>query len=142
MWPRSAWDAVVCFPLCHPLAPDPATITVTPARRIHILDGDGDGRGGGHLSGTGVPGKSEFPPWWGDDRVVDAVERVARCPQTVLALQDNDFWLVQGTVERVTVRVVVTPGGLVWTAYPLRGPGVHRVPPLRSRGGGSSVHRR
>lgn len=125
---RSAWTAIAGHPLHHPYAPDPAAVAITLPRRIHILDGDGDGLGGGHLSGTGVPGKSEFPRWWSDDHVIDHVVHVARFPQTVLALQDNDRWLVEGERDRVVIRVVVTPAGLVWTAYPSRGRGVRRVP--------------
>jgi hypothetical protein len=116
--PRSAWDTVAGHPLHHPLAPPGELIRVVLPRRIHILDGDGLGNGG-HLAGTGIPGKSEFPRRWDDDTVIARVADVARFPQTVLALQDNDFWLVEGRRAGVTIRVVVTPSGLVWTAYPM-----------------------
>ncbi|QCG77016.1 MuF-like minor capsid protein [Gordonia phage Ewald] len=46
--------------------------------RRHILDGDENG--GGHRSGLGKLGKTEFPPDWSDDKVMDAVARTVLDP--------------------------------------------------------------
>jgi hypothetical protein len=87
----------------HPLHhrwPQPGQHPVDQRRRIHILDGDGNGIG--HAPGTGIPGKSEFPPDCDDDQNAANVEYVARHPQTILALQDNNFWLVEVERDGVT----------------------------------------
>jgi hypothetical protein len=44
------------------------TVIIDAARRRHILDGDGVN--GGHRPGTGIPGKTEFPRGWPDDRII------------------------------------------------------------------------
>jgi hypothetical protein len=114
------WDNVEGNP------PNPANIHVSDARRVHILDGDGDGVGGGHAPGTGLPNKSEFPERWDDDVIMGHVEDVARNPDHPPELQDNGRWVVRGTRDGVDIEVVILPNGLIWSAYPTGGNGVTR----------------
>lgn len=72
----SAWDTPGITD--HPDRPRPDSIRLTPDRLAHILDGDPVGDGGGHLHGTGRPGKTEFPPDWDEDRIAAAVLHTAR----------------------------------------------------------------
>jgi hypothetical protein len=116
------WDGV----RDHPQAPAPGSIHITDWRRIHILDGDGTGVDGGHAPGTGIPGKTEFPANWTDDRIINAIVDVAQRPQTILGLQDNNRWLVMGVRDGVVIHVVVQSDGQVWTGFPISGPGVVR----------------
>jgi hypothetical protein len=53
-------------------------IRVSPARRVHILDGDTTG--GGHGPGRGISGKSEFPTTLTDDDIIQGVEAIANDP--------------------------------------------------------------
>ncbi len=46
----------------------------------HILRGEGDGRRGGHLHGTGVAGKTEFPQQWDERRIATAINRTIETP--------------------------------------------------------------
>ncbi len=118
----SAWDGLKGD---HP---HPDAVHLTAEDRTHILDGDGDGVNGGHLSGRGIPGKSEFPPSWSADRIVTTVLALARAPDTPPAPGREGCWLVEGVRDGVRVRVVVDPGGTIITAYPLSGPGVIQNP--------------
>jgi hypothetical protein len=111
----------------------PDDIAVHADRRTHILDGD-PGDGGGHRSGTGRPGKSEFPREWADDRIIDSVLSVAQSPDQSPSRQANDRWRVSGTRDGVSIVAIVDSGGSVLTAWPRDGsPGVvknerHRTP--------------
>ena len=51
---------------------------VTPQRRIHILEGDH--LGGGHRFGAGIPGKTEFPAWWIDERIIGNISAIYTDP--------------------------------------------------------------
>ena len=101
---------------------------IRPGRAVHILDGDGDGRGGGHRWDSPVPGKTLFPRDWSDDTVLERVRDVARRPDFAPRRQDNDRWVCEGVREGVCIQVVVDPDGAVRTALPLYGPGVTRNP--------------
>jgi hypothetical protein len=104
---------------------------VSPERTTHILDGDPEpGGGGGHRSGTGKPGKTEFPADWNDEKIMGHVLDAARRPDSAPVYQHwNDRWLCSGTRDRVEVSVVVLRSGEVWTAWPEEGgPGVVRNP--------------
>jgi hypothetical protein len=57
-----------------------ARVRVSEDRRRHILDGDANG--GGHRHGTGSPGKTEFPAAWDDNRVIAEIESVANDPRS------------------------------------------------------------
>ncbi|MGH8794838.1 MAG: EndoU domain-containing protein [Stackebrandtia sp.] len=113
--------------------PDKPGHSVSHARRAHILDGDGSPGlpNGGHRSGIGNPGKTEFPPEWDDDRCVDALLDVARHPDTPPVKQRNGRWRCEGKRDGVTLRAVLTPDGGVHTGHPLDGPGVVRNPDKR-----------
>jgi len=119
--PRSAWenaDAQTRPPL--------DAFRLLPERVIHILSGDATG--GGHRSGTGTPGKTEFPPSWDDDRIVNAINFVARTPENVRQ-QWNQRWKARGEFDNVGITVIIEPNGTIWTAWPDEGnPGVIRNP--------------
>lgn len=121
---RSVWDAMPGDD-----RPPLDTLRVSPERTTHILDGD-PARGGGHRSGTGKPGKTEFPASWDDNRTMGHVLDVARRPDSPPVHQHwNDRWVCSGTRDRVEVSVVVLRSGEVWTAWPEEGgPGVVRNP--------------
>lgn len=91
-----------------------------PARRRHILDGDGPNKGGGHRAGTGKAGKTEFPPDWTDDDIIERVMRTAMNPDRV-ARDKNDRFVALADVEGVTVKVVLESDGRIVTSYPLPG---------------------
>jgi hypothetical protein len=114
----------------HPDRPPPDAIRLPPERLAHILDGDELGRGG-HLHGTGFPGKTEFSPDWDEDRIAAAVLHTAYRPQLV-ERQEHGPWLVRRTHDRVDVWTVVHEDGRIWTAYPDPGsPGITRNPRAR-----------
>ena len=98
----------------------------TPAAWLHILFGDD--KGGGHLSGQGVEGKTEFPEYWTISRIESAIimaqlqiSHRGGLPQS----GPNDEF-----VDGLMLRMVFTRdqhGDLeLKTAYPLRGNGVFR----------------
>lgn len=105
----------------------PDDIDVPADRRTHILDGDPDD-GGGHRSGTGRPDKTEFPPDWDDDVIIDAVLSIARTPdQPPERAAWGDRWQVSGTRDGVGIVAIVESDGSICTAWPLEGsPGVVR----------------
>lgn len=112
----------------HPDRPDLDSIRLTPDRHAHIIDGDENG--GGHLFGTGEPGKNEFPRQWGPDDIADAVYQAARYPHDVYH-QRNGRWHARGTVEAVEIETAVNPDGRIWSAWPTDGPGVVHNPSTR-----------
>jgi hypothetical protein len=65
-----------------------------PERVEHILDGDK--WGGGHRSGVGRPGKTEFPADWNDERINGHIMDVARSPEAGPVWQPNQRWRVHG----------------------------------------------
>jgi hypothetical protein len=121
---RSGWDTINADD-----RPPHDAFRVGSDRTTHILDGD-PGGGGGHRSGTGKPGKTEFPASWDDKKVMGYVLDVARRPDSPPVHQHwNDRWVCTGTRDRVEVSVVVLRSGEVWTAWPEEGgPGVVRNP--------------
>ena len=110
----SAWDHV------EGDKPDRETVHVSEARRIHILDGNGLGDGG-HLAGTGVPRKTEFPASWDDDRIIDAIVDVARNPDRPPELQRRGTWLAYGARDDVEVNAIVRKDGAISTGFPEHG---------------------
>ncbi len=121
----SAWDDV------EGDHPHPDAVHLTAAGRTHILDGEGDGLSGGHLSGRGIPGKSEFPPSWSGDRIVATALALARAPDVPPVPGRDGCWLVEAVRDGVRMRVVVAPDGTILTAVPLSGPGVIQNPRRR-----------
>lgn len=113
----------------HPDRPRPDRIRVPPDRLAHILDGDE--KGGGHLSGTGAAGKTEFPATWDEDKIAAAVNHTANRPQAVRQQRDGS-WKTRRDHDGVTVTAIVRPDGRVWTAWPEPGgPGVITNPTTR-----------
>ncbi len=119
--PPSAWDTIDAR-----ARPPLDAIRITPDRLEHILDGDATG--GGHRSGTGKPGKTEFPATWSDDKIIENILSTARSPDSA-ALQDNGRWKVEGVRDEVTLDVIITQDARTWSAYPPPGsPGVVQNP--------------
>jgi len=121
---RSGWDAMTADD-----RPPRDGFRVSPERTTHILDGD-PGGGGGHRSGTGKPGKTEFPASWDDRKIINTALDVARDPDRPPVRQDwNNSWLCTGTRDDVDVSVVVLRSGEILTSWPEEGsPGVVRNP--------------
>ncbi|MGH3646586.1 MAG: EndoU domain-containing protein [Micromonosporaceae bacterium] len=82
---------------------------------------------GGHLQGTGRPGKTEFPAHWDEERIAHEVRSVADDPDMATELFDGT-WRVAGAREGVTVRVYVRGDGSIATAAPAPGPGIKQNP--------------
>ena len=80
--------------------------TLSGDRRKYILDGDGRGRGG-HGSGRNTPGKSEFPPDWSDDKVVEAIKDVANDSASDRVPADGGRTIVKGTRDGVDIEVII-----------------------------------
>jgi Bacterial EndoU nuclease/Pretoxin HINT domain len=89
----------------------------TPARRTHILDGDATG--GGHSFGTGIPGKTEFPQSWSDDRIMHAISDIATDPSLIPAAGRGGRSIVEGIRDGVRIRVVLDPDESIVTGFPL-----------------------
>jgi hypothetical protein len=101
---------------------------VTPGRRVHILDGDGDGESGGHRWDSEIPDKTKFPYGWSDDKIIREIGDVARTPDKTPTARRRGGWICEGTRDGVTIEVVINRDGQVWTGYPLRGRGVEKNP--------------
>ncbi len=102
------------------------SVSIPEDRAKHILEGEG--RSGGHRSGTGIPGKTEFPASWSDDDILDAIRQVAGTGVVIGSAHREDDLLISGEVNGVTIRVVVRPNGEVRTGYPVLGQGVIENP--------------
>lgn len=123
--PYSGWDDAA-----EP-HPEPAATHITAERATHILDGDPPpSSGGGHIAGTGKPGKTEFPLGWGRPLILSNVQDVARNPDQPPE-KDGDRWVAYGVRDGVRIKVVLEPDGEVVTAFPEGGPGVHQNPRQR-----------
>jgi RHS repeat-associated protein len=90
----------------------------------HILEGDKTG--GGHRSGTGKPGKSEFPAGWSDDKIKGEISDVATDPASTRTPADKGRTVVRGTRDGIDITVIVEPDGRIVTGYPTNVP---RNPP-------------
>lgn len=91
--------------------------------RTHILDGDGP-TSGGHRFGTGMPGKSEFPKDWGDEKIVKVISDIAKNPETQWSKPDmRGYTTASSTHEGVDIKVVYdTVRDRVVTGYPTNTP--------------------
>ncbi len=95
----------------------------------HVCHGDPDSPDkGGHLHGTGRPGKTEFPAGWDDQRIRAALSSAATHPDSTV-LRPNGVWYATAVHDGVTVIAVVRPDGGISAGWPRSGPGVHRNPP-------------
>lgn len=90
---------------------------ITAQAEQHMLHGDQ--WGGGHLHGTGMPCKSEFPADWDADEVIAHVKSVAANDNLDWDKQDNGYYIAEQVVDGTRVRVVLNRdrSGIV-TAYP------------------------
>ncbi|WP_250527496.1 hemagglutinin repeat-containing protein, partial [Caballeronia sp. GAWG2-1] len=90
-----------------------------PKAETHVLYGDGP-TSGGHLSGVGKPGKSEFPPSWSPQDVTNAISDIATDPKTQWSKPSSNGYVTgTGTVDGVDIKVVVDPSrGRIVTGYP------------------------
>ncbi len=91
----------------------------------HIVDGDN--RGGGHRSGAGRWGKTEFPPGWDAAAIVAAIEQVLIEPRHIVSslATGDDYLRFVGTVNEVRILVRIRADDhAIDTAYPLDGFGV------------------
>lgn len=103
--------------------PDQATVN-------HILHGEGDGKRGGHLYGSGVPGKTEFPADWDETRILDAIRQVMDAPDwTRPAPSERALHRFGKTIDgvQIEVKAYLKDGEYVIDhAYPAGGEGVTR----------------
>jgi Bacterial EndoU nuclease len=97
--------------------PAPERITVSPDRRRHILVGDKTG--GGHRPGLGIPGKSEFPEGWTDDKIISEIEDVANDPNSKRQPSYAGRTEIHGTREGVDIEIILGGDGkTIVTAHP------------------------
>ncbi len=90
-------------------------------RRKHILDGDA--KGGGHRPGQNVPGKSEFPPGWSDERIVDTIKDVANDPASSRKTRPDGRTEVTGQRDGIDIVVIIDKDKkTVVTGYPTNNP--------------------
>lgn len=97
--------------------------TIDRKARTHILDGDGP-TSGGHRFGTGIPGKSEFPKGWSDEKIVKVVSDIAKDPETQWSKPDmRGYTTASSSHEGVDIKVVYdTVKDRVVTGYPTNTP--------------------
>ena len=98
---------------------------LTGHRKKHILDGDK--KGGGHRHGTGKSGKTEFPPEWSDEKILDAISDVATDPNSVTGTGKWDAPWAEGTRDGIDIHVDFYPpnsphAGKISTGYPTNTP--------------------
>lgn len=104
------------------LEPGPGGVVVPEDRREHILIGDVTG--GGHRPGQNVPGKSEFPTGWSDDRIIDAIKEVANDPALSRGPGRFGSILVYGSRDGVDmIFVVKRDKTTVVSGFPTNRPG-------------------
>ncbi|WP_162893221.1 EndoU domain-containing protein [Microbacterium halotolerans] len=116
------------WPAKKTLATPDGPAVLTGKKINHLLDGDGVGKGGGHLSGVAQLGETEFPPHWDANKIIDAIERVVADPRRVNRTKQPNIYVA--VVDNVVVEVKVAwrknGTGRVTTAYPRSGDGVIR----------------
>lgn len=91
-----------------------------PKGEQHVLDGDKTG--GGHRSGTGRPGKSEFPSGWSDERIKGEISDIATDPASSRSPGRGGREVVRGTRGGVDIEVIIEPNGRIVTGYPTNVP--------------------
>jgi hypothetical protein len=90
-----------------------------------------NGRGGhiisNHASGTGKPGKTEFPADWSDQDIISAVSDVTTNPISTKGVDPRGTPYADGIVNGVDIRVTFFPEGhpregKISSAYPTNVP--------------------
>ncbi|AKT31826.1 EndoU domain-containing protein [Pseudomonas syringae pv. actinidiae] len=112
----------------QPDPPNPKIISDNPSlvdkkAEKHILDGDGPASGG-HRFGTGVPGKSEFPKSWSDEKILSTISDIATDPKTQWSSPDGrGYQTGSGNRDGINIKVVYDKvKGRVVTGYPTNTP--------------------
>lgn len=112
----------------QPDPPNPKIISDNPSlvdkkAEKHILDGDGPASGG-HRFGTGVPGKSEFPKSWSDEKILSTISDIATDPKTQWPSPDGrGYQTGSGNRDGINIKVVYDKvKGRVVTGYPTNTP--------------------
>ncbi len=77
--------------------------------KVHILDGDGVKKGGGHRYGTGKPGKTEFPKNWSDTKIKNTVSDIATDPKVKWITERNGYKTTTKTIDGIKIKVVYDP---------------------------------
>lgn len=90
----------------------------------HVCHGNTSRTGGGHLSGTGNPGKTEFPDDWKREDIREALFDVARSMESTTTQRPDDSWYATGWHRDVKITAVVSPTGRIKAGWPKEGPGV------------------
>lgn len=91
--------------------------------REHILDGEGNDRGG-HRYGTGTPGKTEFPQTWSDGKIEDTLSDIVTDPKTQWGAPDGRGYIkADAHIDGLDIRVIYdTRKGRIVTGYPINTP--------------------
>jgi RHS repeat-associated protein len=95
---------------------DDAIDLASKERRNHILNGDATG--GGHRSGTGIPGKSEFPSSWSDDKIMHNISDIATDPNAKRTYGRGGKTTIEAVRDGVSIKVVLDNKGNILTGYP------------------------
>lgn len=121
--------------------PKPEDIHHSAKSREHIIPGDG-GKQGGHLAGTGLSTKTEFPVSWKEPKIMDAAYQVTQMgppvsgPKAMKDANGDPAWgyNYEGMVDGVLVRTTVLSTGEIRTSFPpdATNPGVILNPPAPS----------
>ncbi|WP_327104624.1 EndoU domain-containing protein [Pseudomonas syringae] len=108
--------------------PNPKIISDNPSlvdkkAEKHILDGDGPASGG-HFFGTGVPGKSELPKSWSDEKILSTISDIATDPKTQWSSPDGrGYQAGSGNRDGVNIKVVYDKvKDRIVTGYPTNTP--------------------
>ena len=100
---------------------EPSSVILTDQRKTHILYGDG--RGGGHKYGAGVPCKSEFPKYWDEEMILSTAKKIAANDNLGWEQQNNGYYVAEAKEDGVNVRVVLGPQKRnIITSYPTNMP--------------------
>ncbi len=78
------------------------------------------GTGGGHSFGLGIPGKSEFPASWSDDKIMHTISDVATDPTSRVTMQGRTT-KIEGVREGLNIKVLVRDQRIV-SGYPTNVP--------------------
>jgi filamentous hemagglutinin len=91
-----------------------------PKARKHILEGDATG--GGHKYGAGMPGKTQFPEDWSDEKIIHVISEISTDNSlTWSSPSKNGYITAVKRVDGINVKVVVDPKlKRIVTGFPLK----------------------